>query len=61
MALNPQLPATTVVTPWDYLMLEVTYSASSSCLLDTGELAITSNDPYESTYTVSLMGTAIGG
>jgi hypothetical protein len=51
----------TTVSPWDYLLLEVTYSATASCLLDTGELTITSNDPYESNYTVSLMGTAIGG
>lgn len=47
------------IDPWSYNAINVTFSGSALCLADAGEITLTSNDPYETTYTVSLSGIAL--
>ncbi|MCP4809897.1 MAG: choice-of-anchor D domain-containing protein [Proteobacteria bacterium] len=49
----------TTVTPWSYETITVTYTATDSCVFDTGTVDIKSNDPYEPTYTLDLTGGAL--
>jgi large repetitive protein len=47
------------IDPWSYNAINVTFSGSTLCLADAGQVTITSNDPYESTYTVDLQGISL--
>ena len=51
--------SSTTVTPWSYETITVTYTATDTCVLDTGTVEIKSNDPYEPTYTIDLTGASL--
>lgn len=48
------------ITPWSYETIDITFTAKATCLLDSGTVTIESNGLYEPTYTIDLLGSALG-
>ena len=49
---------TWTIQPWSYEAIQVKFTGSGLCL-HTGQLTVTSNDPYETTYSLVLEGTSL--